>query len=250
LSDKRLVVKMAAKYQLYKDKAGKFRFRLVAENGKTIATGEAYERHASCLNGIESVKKNSGSPIHDMAIDSQKIPFPKYQIFVDKAGEFRFNLSASNGEVIASSEGYSSKEGCLNGINAVQRLGNSEIEDLTTATEKQYDKPVKEPETSVTKKESESPTQPKPEVVYKEEKAKIPLIAAATPPLAEVKSSGISKIALSILVLGLVIAPILLAIGLGFAGILAPPDVYAKLVILSAGELILSASILLFFAKK
>src|SRR4030042_1478872 len=178
LLNKRLVVKMAAKYKLYKDKAGKYRFRLIAENGRTIATGEAYARRLSCLNGIESVKKNSGSSIEDTTIESPMIPFPKYQILVDKAGEYRFNLSASNGEVIASSEGYSSKEGCLNGINAVRRIGNSEIEDLTTATEKQEDTPIIKPEAAVIQKEVEPAKQPEPEVTY-EKPNKIPLPAVA-----------------------------------------------------------------------
>jgi len=47
------------KFEVYKDAAGKFRFRLVAPNGQTIAVGEAYESKASCKNGIESVKKNA-----------------------------------------------------------------------------------------------------------------------------------------------------------------------------------------------
>jgi len=50
---------MAGKFELYNDKAGKFRFRLKASNGQVIATGEAYETKASALNGIESVKKSS-----------------------------------------------------------------------------------------------------------------------------------------------------------------------------------------------
>lgn len=50
---------MAAKFEVYKDKAGEFRFRLKATNGQTIATGEAYTTKAACLNGIESVKKNA-----------------------------------------------------------------------------------------------------------------------------------------------------------------------------------------------
>jgi len=47
------------KFEVYKDAAGKFRFRLVAPNGQTIAVGEAYESKASCKNGIESIKKNA-----------------------------------------------------------------------------------------------------------------------------------------------------------------------------------------------
>ncbi len=46
-------------FEWYKDKAGKFRFRLKAANGETIATGEAYNAKDSCLDGIESVKKNA-----------------------------------------------------------------------------------------------------------------------------------------------------------------------------------------------
>jgi len=50
---------MAGKFEIYKDKAGKFRFRLKAGNGEVIATGEAYESKAGCENGIESIKKNA-----------------------------------------------------------------------------------------------------------------------------------------------------------------------------------------------
>ena len=58
---------MAGKFELYKDSAGKFRFRLKASNGQVIATGEAYETRASALKGIESVRKNAG----DAALDDQ-----------------------------------------------------------------------------------------------------------------------------------------------------------------------------------
>lgn len=58
---------MAGKFELYKDAAGKFRFRLKASNGQVIATGEAYETKASAMKGIESVRKNAG----DAALDDQ-----------------------------------------------------------------------------------------------------------------------------------------------------------------------------------
>ncbi|HET7760757.1 MAG TPA: YegP family protein [Phycicoccus sp.] len=58
---------MAGKFELYKDKAGKFRFRLKASNGQVIATGEAYETKASAMKGIESVRKNAS----DAALDDQ-----------------------------------------------------------------------------------------------------------------------------------------------------------------------------------
>jgi uncharacterized protein YegP (UPF0339 family) len=56
---------MAAKYEVYQDKAKKFRFRLKAANGQVIATSEAYETKASCVNGIESVKTNAGAQVVD-----------------------------------------------------------------------------------------------------------------------------------------------------------------------------------------
>jgi uncharacterized protein YegP (UPF0339 family) len=58
---------MAGKFELYKDKAGEFRFRLKAGNGEVIATGEGYKTKASALNGIDSVKKNAP----DATVDDQ-----------------------------------------------------------------------------------------------------------------------------------------------------------------------------------
>lgn len=53
-----------AKFELYKDKAGKYRFRLKASNGEIIAASEGYNSKQSAKNGIESVKKNA--PIADI----------------------------------------------------------------------------------------------------------------------------------------------------------------------------------------
>ncbi len=50
---------MAAKFEIYKDKTGEFRFRLKAANGEVIASGEGYKTKKSCLDGVESVKKNA-----------------------------------------------------------------------------------------------------------------------------------------------------------------------------------------------
>ncbi len=58
---------MAGKFELYKDAAGKFRFRLKASNGQIIAVGEAYESKSSAMNGIASVQKNAP----DAAVDDQ-----------------------------------------------------------------------------------------------------------------------------------------------------------------------------------
>lgn len=119
-------------YQVYKDTAGKFRFRLRAANNKIVAVSQGYESKTSCINGIKSVQKNCGSKIEDKTMEAEKLPNPKYEIFIDAAGEFRFNLSASNGEIIAASEGYETKQGCMKGIEAVMNSCNADIEDLTT----------------------------------------------------------------------------------------------------------------------
>lgn len=59
---------MAAKFEYFKDKKGKYRFRLKAPNGQIIASSEAYESKDSCLNGIESVKKNAaGAEVSESA---------------------------------------------------------------------------------------------------------------------------------------------------------------------------------------
>ena len=48
-----------AKFEIYQDKKGEFRWRLRADNNQVIAAGEGYSSKAGCKNGIESVKKNA-----------------------------------------------------------------------------------------------------------------------------------------------------------------------------------------------
>ncbi len=124
-----------SKFQMYKDAAGKYRFRLRAANGKIVAVGEAYEQRASCVNGIRSVQKNRKAPIEDLTINDRKVLNPKYQLYQDAAGEFRFRLKAPNGEIIAEGEGYETKESCLHGIEIVRGSGDAEIEDSTITKE-------------------------------------------------------------------------------------------------------------------
>jgi uncharacterized protein YegP (UPF0339 family) len=121
------------KFQVYKDAADKFRFRLRAENNEIVAMGQAYEQHSSCINGIRSIQKNCSAEIEDLTIKGRKVRNPKYQVYKDSAGKFRFRLKAPNGEIIAEGEGYESKEGCLNGIKVVRSSCDAEIEDLSIA---------------------------------------------------------------------------------------------------------------------
>ncbi len=98
------------------------KFDLKAGNGEVIATSEVYTTESACLNGIESVKKNCVGDIEDQTVENfEKVKHPKFEVYEDKAGEFRFRLKAGNGEVIATSEGYKAKASCLNGIESVKK---------------------------------------------------------------------------------------------------------------------------------
>ena len=99
------------------------KFDLKATNGQVIATSEVYTTEAACRNGIESVMKNA--PIANVENQTEEnfevMKHPKFEMYEDKSGEFRFRLKATNGQVIAVSEGYTAKAGCLNGIESVQK---------------------------------------------------------------------------------------------------------------------------------
>ena len=98
------------------------KFNLKASNGEIIAVSEIYTTEAACKKGIESVRTNSAAEIEDLTVEPIiEVKHPKYQVYLDKAGEYRFRLKARNGEIIAASEGYKSKASCLNGIDSVKR---------------------------------------------------------------------------------------------------------------------------------
>ena len=99
------------------------KFDLKAGNGEVIATSEVYTSRAACLNGIESVRKNAAAAkLEDQTVENfETVTNPKFEVYVDKAGEFRFRLKARNGEIIAVSEGYKAKASCLNGIESVRK---------------------------------------------------------------------------------------------------------------------------------
>jgi uncharacterized protein YegP (UPF0339 family) len=99
------------------------RFNLVARNGQVIATSQTYKSLASCKGGIASVQ--ACAP--DASVEDQTqedwvaTKCPKFQVYMDKAGEFRFRLLAKNGQNIAASEGYTQLSSCLNGIESVRK---------------------------------------------------------------------------------------------------------------------------------
>lgn len=99
------------------------KFDLKAGNGEVIATSEVYSGEAACKNGIESVKTNAPiANFEDQTAEGyETAKNPKFEMYTDKAGEFRFRLKARNGEIIATSEGYKAKASCLNGIESVRK---------------------------------------------------------------------------------------------------------------------------------
>jgi uncharacterized protein YegP (UPF0339 family) len=123
---------LRAKYQVFKDAKGKYRFRLRASNNKIVAVSQAYESKAAGINGVKSVQSNCQTHVlEDKTVEGERLPDPKYEVFADAKLEFRFNLIAPNGRIIASSEAYKSKQHCLRGIEAVKNSCGAEIEDLT-----------------------------------------------------------------------------------------------------------------------
>ena len=97
-------------------------FNLKADSGQVIATAEVCTTAASCETSIESVRKNAPiAALEDQTVEGfAAAKRPKFEIYVDNAGEFRFRLKATNGEIIAASEGYKAKESCENGIQSVR----------------------------------------------------------------------------------------------------------------------------------
>ncbi len=109
------------------------KFDLKAGNGEVIATSEVYSGEAACKNGIESVRTNAPiANLEDQTVEGFEVAKnPKFEVYVDKAGEFRFRLKARNGEIIATSEGYVAKAGCLNGIESVRKNApDAEVEKI------------------------------------------------------------------------------------------------------------------------
>ena len=105
-------------FEVYKDKAGEYRFRLKASNGQTVLSGEGYSAKAGCMNGIESVKENA-------AIDD------RFETYEDKAGKHRFRLKAANGQVIGTGEAYETEDNLKAGIASVQRWAKeAEIKEI------------------------------------------------------------------------------------------------------------------------
>lgn len=110
-----------AEFVIKKAKSGVM-FNLKASNKEVIATSQVYTSRDSCRRGIKSVIRNAKSPIEDQtAKEIKKLPNPKYEVYKDKKGEFRFRLKAGNSQIIAVGEGYKSMAACKAGIASIAK---------------------------------------------------------------------------------------------------------------------------------
>ena len=107
------------KFEITARKNGEYQFNLKATNGQVILTSQGYKSKATCLNGVESVKKNS---------QDEK----RFEVKQASNGKPYFNLMATNGQVIGSSQRYASEATMQNGIASVMKNApEAEIVDLT-----------------------------------------------------------------------------------------------------------------------
>ena len=99
------------------------KFDLKAANGEVIATSEVYNSEEACRSGIASVQKNAPLAAVEDQTAKRFTPekHPKFEVYLDKGGEYRFRLKATNGQIIAVSEGYKAMAGCRNGIASVKK---------------------------------------------------------------------------------------------------------------------------------
>ena len=111
------------KFVIKDTKSGGVKFDLKATNGQVIASSQVYASLNSCKKGIASVINNAPiAEIEDQTEEGDtRIRNPKFEVYNDKAGEARFRLKAKNGQIIATSEGYTTMKACLNGIASVKK---------------------------------------------------------------------------------------------------------------------------------
>ena len=114
--------KNLGKFEILQTQTGA-KSNLKASNGEGIVSSQVYKAEKYCRKGIASVMANAPkAAIEDQTVEGYEVvKHPKFELYKDKAGEFRFRLKATNGQIIATSEGYKSIYGCKNGIESVRR---------------------------------------------------------------------------------------------------------------------------------
>jgi len=101
-----------AQFRLFKGTNGQYYFHLKADNGEKVLGSEGYLAKSGCQNGIDSVKINAPYDV-------------RYERKISVSNRYYFNLTASNGQVIGTSEMYNSSYSRDNGIEVVKRIATS-----------------------------------------------------------------------------------------------------------------------------
>ena len=119
------------RYEIKRTKDDRYVFNLYATNKVIVATSQIYSSSQSAVNGIKSIMANAEkSPVEDNTLkEKTPLSFPKWEIYLDKAGQYRFRLYATNGSCVVHSQGYTTKASCKNGIDSIIRCSrNPEID--------------------------------------------------------------------------------------------------------------------------
>ena len=108
-----------------------FTFSLKANNGEVIAVSQVYKSMRTCKQGIASVMANAPvAGLEDQTKEGfEKVKHPKFEVYVGKAGDYRFRLKAVNGQIITVGQGYKALLSCLNGIESIRK--NAPDADIT-----------------------------------------------------------------------------------------------------------------------
>lgn len=108
-------------------------FVLKAKNGAILGRSETYSSQANVEKGIASVMKNAAiSELEDLTAADAPKRNAEFELYNSPSGEYRFRLRAKNGEILFVSEGYASKQGANNGIEAIIELAKEAVlQDLT-----------------------------------------------------------------------------------------------------------------------
>ena len=171
-----------SKFVVKKTNTG-YNFLLVATNGQPVGASQVYKSLKSALAGVESIK--NVSPVAEIedttAKEVEEKKNPKFVIYTDKAGEFRFRLQAANGQTVLSSEGYTTLAACKNGCASVTKNASEASTELP-----------EEDEAPAAPKAPKAPKAEKAEVKEEkvEEKAEAKEAAPKAAPKASKKSSG------------------------------------------------------------
>ncbi len=108
---------------LLRQTASGVKFDLLATNGQVILTSEVYTSRAAAIKGIASIRLiASDANLENQTEEGWKAQSnPKFEMYQDRAGAYRFRLKARNGKIVGISEGYTTRTGCLHGVESVKK---------------------------------------------------------------------------------------------------------------------------------